>query len=105
MRRLVLALSICSLVACSNSGSGDQGTPDGPAITGDKYELHWGPVTVQPSEENTQCVILRLSNTDAIEVHQLHNVLGPGSHHLIVYRDDMDTAEVTTPFDCKPFTG
>jgi hypothetical protein len=35
----------------------------------------------------------------------MHNILGVGSHHLIVYKDDMTTAEQTTPFDCQPFTG
>jgi len=25
------------------------------------------------------------------------------SHHMIVYRDNMDTAEMPTPFDCQPF--
>lgn len=105
MRRLVLALSMCSLVACGNETTGDDGPADAPTISGEKYELKWGPVTVQPSQENTQCVVLKLPNTAAIKVHQLHNILGPGSHHLIVYRDDMSTAERTTPFDCQPFTG
>ena len=27
------------------------------------------------------------------------------SHHLIVYKDDMDTVEQTTPMPCQPFTG
>ena len=102
MRHLVFALPMSVLAACSNS---NPGTPDAPRISGDKYELHWGPVTVQPGHENTQCVVLRLSNTTPIKVHQVHNVLGPGSHHVIVYRDDMDTTEIPTPFDCQPFTG
>src|SRR5689334_21723369 len=98
MRRLVFTLSRCAFVGCGGRSStgDDQGNADAPALTGDKYELHWGPVTVHPSEENTQCVILRLSNPSAIKVHQLRNVLGPGSHHLIVYKDDMDTTERTT---------
>jgi hypothetical protein len=33
----------------------------------------------------------------------VHNVLGNGSHHLVVYRV-ADTEERTTPFDCSPFT-
>jgi hypothetical protein len=32
-------------------------------------------------------------------------VLSASSHHLIVYRDDMDTTEQTTPVACQPFTG
>src|SRR6185312_7429320 len=40
-----------------------------------------------------------------IKVHQLHDVLGASSHHLIVYKDDMDTTEQLTPMPCQPFTG
>ena len=67
--------------------------------------MHWGPVTVQPGVENTQCIWLRLSNDAPIKVHQVHNVLSSASHHLIVYKDDKDTTEQTTPIDCQPFTG
>ena len=69
------------------------------------YGLTWGPVTVQPSVEQTQCVWLRLSNDAEIKVHQLHNVLSASSHHLIVYKDDMDTTEQKTPVPCQPFSG
>src|SRR5262245_42318212 len=103
MRRLVVLVPL--LVACGTNGGTTPGDDQPPPLEGDKYELHWGPVDVAPGQENTQCVTLRLSNTAAIKVHQLHNILGPGSHHLIVYRDDMDTAEVTTPVNCQPFTG
>ncbi len=48
---------------------------------------------------------MRLSNAAPIKVHEMHNILGPGSHHLIVYKDDMTTTEQTTPFNCQPFTG
>jgi hypothetical protein len=121
MRRPVLVGSLCLLFACGGekgSGGGGSGTdggngsgsdasttPDGPPLVGDKYTLDWGPVTVQPGEEGTKCLWLRLSNTTPIKVHQLHNVLSSASHHLIVYRDDQDTTEQTTPVDCEPFTG
>jgi hypothetical protein len=74
-------------------------------LSGELHKITWGPVTVQPAEENTQCIQARLGNLAAIKVHQMHNILGPGSHHLIVYKDDMTTEERTTPFDCDPFTG
>lgn len=113
MRRLVLAaLSFGSvLAACGGNGGGDHGdapvTPDAPGLTGMSYRASWGPVTVQPGPdgENTQCITVRLSNDHDIKVHQLHNVLSEGSHHMIVYRDDMDTVENTTPTNCQPFTG
>jgi hypothetical protein len=122
MRRPVLAGLLSVLIACggndtggNNGGGGDGGggsgdpdaavVPDGPPLVGDKFTLNWGPVTVAPGQENTQCIWLKLSNAQAIKVHQLHNVLSASSHHLIVYKDDKDTTEQTTPVDCQPFTG
>ncbi len=83
--------------------AGSAGDPDDVLIA--DYALTWGPVTVNPSQELTQCVWLRLSNDAEIKVHQLHNVLSASSHHLIVYKDDMDTTEQTTPVPCQPFSG
>ncbi len=96
---LSLAL-VLSFVACSKS--------EGPAAptgvpSGTTYSLGFGPITVQPGEENTQCLILNLGNPDPIHVGQIHNVLSNGSHHMIVYRS-AETTEQTTPFDCVPFT-
>ena len=106
MRRFSLALVSCTfLFACSSSMGGGGSQADAPPLTGDKYSLTWGPVTVQPGVENTQCIVARLSNASDIMVHQLHNTISTGSHHMIVYKDDMDTTEMLTPFDCKPFTG
>ena len=110
MRRLaalLLAGSI-SLFACGDgdgSATADATPPDAPGFSGDKYSIDFGPVTVAPGQENTQCIQARISNATAIKVHQMHNVLSLGSHHLIVYKDDMATAEQLTPFDCQPFTG
>jgi len=78
---------------------------DAPPLVGDRYGLTWGPISVPPMTESTQCIWLKLSNTTQIKVHQIHNVLTDGSHHLIVYKDDMDTTEQTTPMPCQPFTG
>jgi hypothetical protein len=96
------ALVISMVIACG--GGGDGVSPDA-GLTGEKYSVTFGPVTVQPGQENTQCIQTRLSNTAPIKVHNMHNVLTPGSHHLIVYRDNMTTAETTSPVNCQPFTG
>jgi hypothetical protein len=95
----VTALSAWVLVGGCHGGA----DADDPLIA--QYSLRWGPVTVQPGQEATQCIWLRLSNDAAISVHQLHNLLSASSHHLIVYRDDMDATEQTTPVPCQPFTG
>ncbi|MBA3538910.1 MAG: hypothetical protein H0T79_04720 [Deltaproteobacteria bacterium] len=111
MRSLVLVVLASSLFACGKdpvtSGGLDAsgGTSDAPPLTGEKFSLVWGPVSIPSGDEGTQCVDIKLSNPTEIKVRQLHNVLGGGSHHLIVYRNDMDTVERKTPYDCQPFTG
>ena len=67
------------------------------------YSIGFGPVTVQPGEEHTKCIVARLGNTLPVHIGSLHDVLSTGSHHMIVYRSN-ETVEQTTPFDCKPFT-
>ncbi len=109
MRRIAV---LCLLAACgkspgSNNGNGADANvfADGPPLSGTKYSLTWGPVSVNPGVENTQCVWMKLGNDAEIKVHQLHDVLSTSSHHLIVYKDDMDTTEQLTPTPCQPFTG
>lgn len=105
--RFVLASSILglasSLFACGTESPSDDDGP--PVLEGTKHVLTFGPVSVAPGQENTQCIQVRLDNAAAIKVHDMHNVLSAGSHHLIVYRDDKTTTEQLTPFNCQPFTG
>jgi hypothetical protein len=100
------ALLLIGAAACGgNSDGGPAEEPDGPTmLNGEKYTATWGPVLVQPGIENTQCAVLTLDNATPIKVHQMRNVLGSASHHMIVYRDDA-SAPQTTPLDCKPFAG
>jgi hypothetical protein len=105
MKRFVLPFLFLAVVGCGAEGPGDDGDDGPPPLTGDKYSLTYGPITVPPGMEDTQCVNLRLSNTAAIKVHQMRNLLSGGSHHLIVYKDDMETTERATPYACTPFTG
>jgi len=94
----------------SSGSSGSSGNPDGgpigldggPAPLG-SFSLTFGPEPVPPGEEHTKCVVKRLGNAASMHVGSVHNVLGQGSHHLIVYRVN-DTTEQPTPVDCKPFT-
>ncbi len=110
MRRYVLACVLFSslVVGCQKSPGttgDDTVAPDAPGLTGDKYSVTWGPLNVPPGLEDTQCIWVRLSNDMPIKVHQMHNSLSAVSHHMIVYRDDQDTTEQTTPVACQPFTG
>lgn len=108
MRCLMLALSLSTLLACGkdpgDDGGGGGDHPDA-GFTGDSFKLTWGPVNVAAGQEDTQCIWVRLDNETEIKVHSLHNVLSASSHHVIVYKDDMDTVEQTTPTPCEPFTG
>src|SRR5215212_6019009 len=100
MRRLLLALVVCSLFA---GCGGDKETPaDAPVLEGEKLSMTWGPVSVPAGREDTQCVWMRLDNDTEKKIYELHNVLNPASHHLIVYKDDMDTTEQLTPVPCQP---
>ena len=109
MRRIALLLVV--FAACGKDPGSNNNGPDanvfgdGPPLSGDKYSLTWGPVNVQPGVEDTQCIWMKLGNDAEIKVHQLHDVLSTSSHHLIVYKDDMDTTEQLTPTPCQPFTG
>jgi Copper type II ascorbate-dependent monooxygenase, C-terminal domain len=94
----------------ADGGGGSSGDLDGgpigldgqPAPLG-SFSVSFGPQEAPSSEEHTKCVVKRLGNPTSMHVGTVHNVLGKGSHHLIVYRVN-DTVEQTTPFDCKPFT-
>jgi hypothetical protein len=91
---LSLALGSLFIAACDD---GPQGNPGGQV-----YELTWGPVTVQPGEEDTRCVTVPLGNDIPVKIDSIHNTLGTASHHFIVYR--VAEGEInTTPTPCLPF--
>jgi hypothetical protein len=95
---LLLAAALCFVACSKSSSSATSGVPAGTI-----YSLSFSPGTVQPGEEHTKCLVLRLGNPDSIHVGQIHNTLSNGSHHMIVYRST-DTVEQKAPFDCVPFT-
>lgn len=90
------------------SGAGSQGgdTSDGGGGNGNNnnpsFTVEFEPMLVAPGEENTKCVVKKLGNTELAHIHEIHNVLPQGSHHLIVYRTN-DTEEKLEPFECEPF--
>lgn len=71
-------------------------------FTPSTYTVNFPAITVAPGTENTQCIVARIGNDELIRVHEIHNVLPTGSHHLIVYRT-ADTEEKLMPYDCQPF--
>jgi hypothetical protein len=77
----------------------DDGSDDGGV---GPYTIEWGPVTVGPGVESTQCIRKRLPTDRAIRVGQIENNLGLASHHMIVYRL-ADGDETDAPEDCLPF--
>jgi hypothetical protein len=110
MKRLLAGTAVVAvscaftLAACSGKTNGNNNaSPAAGVAAGTTYSLTFGPVTAQPGEEHTKCMVMRLGNTAALHVGTIHNVLSQGSHHMIVYRSN-ETTEQTTPFDCQPFT-
>ena len=102
--RVCVGSSLALLTACGSSGSPPPAGAAADAQTaGVSYALDFGPISVGPGVENTQCIVKRLGNEAPIHVGQIHDILGDASHHMIVYRVN-DTTEQTTPFNCKPFT-
>jgi len=93
------------LILCGVLGLGC-GSSTTDVIIGDStsstYTVEFPATTVAAGAEDTQCVVKRLGNDELIRVHQIHNVLPTGSHHLIVYRT-ADTEEKLTPYPCEPF--
>jgi hypothetical protein len=107
MSRIAWVLPVVvACVACGSPAggqSGDGGPDDrADASYGASHVVTWGPVTVQPGEESTRCVVKRLDNAGTIEVGKIVNHLGSGSHHLIVYRLAAGPEQLE-PFDCEPF--
>jgi hypothetical protein len=94
----LLAAALCVAACSSQSSSSPASVP-----AGTTYSLTFSPGTIQPGEEHTKCVVLRLGNPTPIHVGTIHNTLSVGSHHMIVYRS-AETVEQKTPFDCVPFT-
>jgi hypothetical protein len=91
--------------AGGGGGAGATGGGTGGSLPGvTSFTVTFDPVTVPPGTERTQCIVKRLGNDEIARIHQIHNVLPTGSHHLIVYRT-ADTAEKPTPYDCEPFAG
>jgi len=99
----------------TTDGDGDGTTIDGgngavdAAPAGDafvppqgSFSVNWGPVSIPPCGETTQCGTVKLANPAQIRVGKIHNSLMGGSHHLFVYRVNTGT-ENTTPVDCQPF--
>lgn len=67
-----------------------------------QYKTAIGGWTMKPGGESTKCMLKRLDNPEEAWVTGIHNKLGPGSHHLVVYRSGQ-TEEKLEPFNCTPF--
>jgi hypothetical protein len=91
-------LAACGSTSPSGGGNSSSGSAAPPS-----YTVEFGPIQVAPGEENTQCIVKRLGNPAPIHVGQIHDVLGTSSHHMVLYKVD-DTTEQLTPFACTAFT-
>jgi hypothetical protein len=85
------------------SGSSSPNSSSSGVGGGEQFSVTFDPITVPSGQESTKCVVKKLTNPNSAHIGKIHNVLGDGSHHLIVYRTN-DTVEQPTPFDCQPFS-
>ena len=96
----------------SSSGAGYNGGDAAP-VDGDTYQtdagngtesytVQFGPITVPPNTENTQCIVVPLGNLAQVHVGLIHDLLGTASHHMILYKVAAQATQAT-PFDCQPF--
>jgi hypothetical protein len=86
----------------STADAGNPGDPDAFVPPAGSYTIDWGPLTIQPGDEDTKCVTKRLGNPEPLKAHTIRNVLGDVSHHFIVYKV-ADTTERPDPYPCTPF--
>jgi hypothetical protein len=104
----MLLLATGWVAGCGNSTTAtvDDAPPqavDAPPAS--MFNVKWGPFSVAKGAEDTRCVTVKVNNAAAIKVHAIVNTLSNGSHHMIVYRDNVATAENLTPTPCQPFAG
>jgi hypothetical protein len=86
---------------------GDGGSTTGPdagQLTVQTMTVTVGPIAVTAGTETVVCVTMRLSNTESVYVPRITVQLAPGSHHLVVYRSQA-TTENLTPTQCTTFQG
>jgi hypothetical protein len=106
---LPVALFLCH---CSSSGTSDRGTaPDKNVKPAEDAAANLAsPLTVSikipqvaPGYESTKCQQVRLGNSDAVKIGQIHNKLSQASHHLVVSAVTDPAETEGDPFDCMPF--
>ncbi len=104
----LIALSLAAS-GCEQDVDAEAGVDQGLAAAGDDWpsvsaslELAISGWSMQPGEETTRCVVMRLDNADPVWVSQIRTTLARGSHHLVVYRSDA-AQEQREPFECRPF--
>lgn len=82
----------------------DTGPPAPPPPVADTRTVGIGPLHLEPGDERTVCVDVRLGNPGPVAVRGYRSHLADGSHHMIVYRTDLPE-ERLEPYDCDPFLG
>jgi hypothetical protein len=106
---LPVALLLCH---CSSSSTSDGHTaPDKVVKPAEDASANLAsPLTVSisipqvaPGYEGTKCQKVRLGNSNALKIGQIHNKLSAASHHLVVSAVTDPAETESDPFDCSPF--
>jgi hypothetical protein len=87
------------------AGAGDDSKSDAAAKATEPLKLKVEVPGVQPGEEKTQCVQLRLPNQAEVNITKIHNTITTGSHHFIVTALTDKNAQETELTQCRAFAG
>jgi len=85
-----------------------------PPPNGMGLQFHYGPsdysnaaevakYTLKPGQEVTDCVFFNTPNQEEVYFNEYHSRMRPGSHHMLLYIQDMKVTETGTngPSDCN----
>lgn len=97
---LLAAATSCAL-GCGAGDGPDGSGKEAPVTT---FEVTTGPWAIDPGDEKTECIVLRMDNPEGAFIRRLRGRLGAGSHHMTLYKS-VDTVERRTPYPCHAFEG
>jgi len=93
-----------SNAATGAGGGGGAGGSFDPGAMVTTVDTTIGPLPIDPGQEYTKCITVRLNNAEGAFVRRFRADLHEGSHHLILYRSSA-TDEAPNAVDCQGFSG
>jgi len=91
--------------ACTDRAAGGEGESEAESEAEGTLQARIGPISINPLEENTRCLVLELDTADEVHVVAIEADLTATTHHLIFYRAASDAPVSAAPVPCDPFEG